>query len=190
MGWKERSLQVIDSPATHFWLKSAMRAALQADPVDAANDAEVLYDILDERCAEVLAQHQRSATARTIKCMVADVNQADGLSKKPPVFKVEGSLSDMMRRGEKPFDIRRHDMSDDRIYRLMWCDVDHNPIVKEVGFIDKASGETLYYSYLGVAFTDAMPGWCILRLGAMTALVRPEAGITKTGEGTPNGTLR
>jgi len=36
--------QVLSDPAASFWLKDALRSALARDPVDAANDAEVLPD--------------------------------------------------------------------------------------------------------------------------------------------------
>jgi hypothetical protein len=46
--------QVLADPAASFWLKEALRSALSRDPVDAANDAEVLAQLLDRRCQEVL----------------------------------------------------------------------------------------------------------------------------------------
>ena len=42
---------VLASPSTSFWLKDALQAALQRDPVDAANDAELLASLLADRCA-------------------------------------------------------------------------------------------------------------------------------------------
>lgn len=36
--------------AASQWLKTALRTALDRDPVDAANDAEVLARLLTERC--------------------------------------------------------------------------------------------------------------------------------------------
>ena len=42
--------QVLSDPAASFWLKDALRSAKARDPVDAANDAEVLFRLLDERC--------------------------------------------------------------------------------------------------------------------------------------------
>jgi len=36
------------------WLKSALRSALERDPVDAANDAEVLAQLLEERADRIL----------------------------------------------------------------------------------------------------------------------------------------
>jgi hypothetical protein len=46
--------QVLADPAASFWLKEALSSALDRDPVDAANDAEVLAQILDRRCQEIL----------------------------------------------------------------------------------------------------------------------------------------
>jgi len=48
--------QVLSDPAASFWLKDALRSALDRDPVDAANDAEVLFRLLDERCHKILSQ--------------------------------------------------------------------------------------------------------------------------------------
>jgi hypothetical protein len=48
--------QVLSDPAGSFWLKDALRSALARDPVDAANDAEVLFRLLDERCHKLLSQ--------------------------------------------------------------------------------------------------------------------------------------
>lgn len=45
---------VLADPAASFWLKNALRSALRRDPVDAANDAEVLAKLLDERCRKLL----------------------------------------------------------------------------------------------------------------------------------------
>ena len=46
--------KVLVDPAASFWLKDALRSALQRDPVDAANDAEVLATLLRDRCREML----------------------------------------------------------------------------------------------------------------------------------------
>jgi hypothetical protein len=48
--------QVLSDPAASFWLKDALRSALDRDPGDAANDAEVLFQLLDERCHKILNQ--------------------------------------------------------------------------------------------------------------------------------------
>ena len=47
--------QVLADPAASFWLKDALSSALERDPVDAANDAEVLSQLLDQRCQEILS---------------------------------------------------------------------------------------------------------------------------------------
>ncbi len=46
--------QVLADPAASSWLKDALRSAMDRDPVDAANDAEVLAELLDRRCHELL----------------------------------------------------------------------------------------------------------------------------------------
>jgi hypothetical protein len=48
--------QVLSDPAASFWLKDTLRSALDRDPVDAANDAEALFRLLDERCHKILSQ--------------------------------------------------------------------------------------------------------------------------------------
>lgn len=45
---------VLASPATSYWLKSAIKASLARDPADALNDALVLAAVLDGRLREVL----------------------------------------------------------------------------------------------------------------------------------------
>ena len=45
---------VLADPATSYWLKSAIEAALERDPVDALNDALVLAAVLDGRLREYL----------------------------------------------------------------------------------------------------------------------------------------
>lgn len=49
---------VLDDPAASFWLKAAIRSALSRDPVDAANDAELLSRLLARRCDEILRDSQ------------------------------------------------------------------------------------------------------------------------------------
>lgn len=48
--------EVLRDPAASFWLKNALRSALARDPVDAANDAEILTRLLDRRCRSILDQ--------------------------------------------------------------------------------------------------------------------------------------
>ena len=46
--------EILADPAASSWLKNALREALSRDPVDAANDAEILAKLLDRRCREIL----------------------------------------------------------------------------------------------------------------------------------------
>lgn len=48
--------QVLADPAASFWLKACLRSALDRDPVDAANDADLLAQLLDRRCQEILSR--------------------------------------------------------------------------------------------------------------------------------------
>ena len=119
---------------------------------------------------------------------------------KPPiVFKSEPALWDMLAqvnpdgRSAKPFDMRRWDMADERIYRLAWGTTrplgkvflsrnpperydrrpnqafqygsEWHPDEKAVSFLNKATGEMLTFKYLGVEFTDWAPGFGFLILG-------------------------
>ncbi len=45
--------EILRDPAGSLWLKDALRSALARDPVDAANDAEVLARLLDRRCRKI-----------------------------------------------------------------------------------------------------------------------------------------
>lgn len=45
---------ILTAPDASSWLKDALRSALERDPVDAANDAEVLAQILAKRCNALL----------------------------------------------------------------------------------------------------------------------------------------
>jgi len=48
--------EVLLDPAGSLWLKDALRSALARDPVDAANDAEVLARLLDRRCRKTQSE--------------------------------------------------------------------------------------------------------------------------------------
>lgn len=47
---------ILDDPAASFWLKNALRSALDRDPVDALNDAEWLVVALKERLDFVVTE--------------------------------------------------------------------------------------------------------------------------------------
>jgi hypothetical protein len=46
--------EVLVDPAASFWLQAALRSALSRDPVDAANDSEILARLLERRCRAIL----------------------------------------------------------------------------------------------------------------------------------------
>lgn len=50
----EEIQQVLNNPATSQWLRSSLERGLERDCVDAANDAELLQDLLARRCAAAL----------------------------------------------------------------------------------------------------------------------------------------
>lgn len=58
MNTAEKIQQLLDSPSTSYWLKTALRALLERDPLDAASDAEVLADVMGARMNEILSQAQ------------------------------------------------------------------------------------------------------------------------------------
>lgn len=125
----------------------------------------------------------------------------DGKVPEPIVFKSEDSMWQMMAEEgvtgipAKPFDMRRWDLTDDRIYRLTafkWKeDVDGVPArrippvhfiaestvqavsryedavpeVPSVTFLNKATGESLTRKYVGMEFTPWAPGFVFLLLG-------------------------
>ncbi|POZ50658.1 hypothetical protein [Methylovulum psychrotolerans] len=45
---------ILNNPFASFWIKSALRCALDRDPVDALNDAELLVSALQENIASRL----------------------------------------------------------------------------------------------------------------------------------------
>ena len=50
--------KTLANKSTSAWLKQALESALERDPVDAANDAEVLTELLARRC-DLLLQGSR-----------------------------------------------------------------------------------------------------------------------------------
>ena len=48
--------EVRTNDSASFWLRDALETALNRDCVDAANDAELLYHILNNRCKEILTR--------------------------------------------------------------------------------------------------------------------------------------
>jgi hypothetical protein len=54
-GFRLTEAHILDDPAASDWLKQAIRSTRQRDPIDAHHDAEILYALLTERLAAVLA---------------------------------------------------------------------------------------------------------------------------------------
>ncbi len=54
--------QILNGPGTSYWLKNALTSALNRDPVDAVNDAELLAIVLRHR-AEVIQSDALAAAA-------------------------------------------------------------------------------------------------------------------------------
>lgn len=46
--------ELLERRDVSFWLKKAIQENLVRDPVDALNDAEILLDVLKQRCSEAL----------------------------------------------------------------------------------------------------------------------------------------
>ena len=90
-----------------------------------------------------------------------------------PIFKCEHTLYLMLRDGSKPFDMRKYDLSDDRIRRLAWGHARPRsfgetrwvPMETVVSFQDKETGEIQMFEYQGMEFAPWAPGWCFLLLG-------------------------
>lgn len=46
---------LLRDPSTSHWLKHALRSALERDALDAARDADLLAELLEDRVADLLA---------------------------------------------------------------------------------------------------------------------------------------
>ncbi len=53
--------QILRDPAASFWIKQALQSALARDPVDAVNDADVLAEVLNQRCSCLLSLKAKSS---------------------------------------------------------------------------------------------------------------------------------
>ena len=59
---EQQVMDVIADPAASYWLKSAARAAIARDPVDAVNDADFLLGLLQPWAAAIVdAEMARAA---------------------------------------------------------------------------------------------------------------------------------
>ena len=50
--------EILRDPTASSWLKYALCSALRRDPVDAANDAEILAQLLARLCHEILIRSE------------------------------------------------------------------------------------------------------------------------------------
>ena len=93
--------------------------------------------------------------------------------KEPIIFKCEDSLWRMLASGSKPFDMRRWDLTDERIGRLALGRLVESgswmPTEYSVSFQNKATGELLTFEYVGVEFAEWAPDWGFILLGVMVA---------------------
>jgi len=55
----ERLNAILNDPSASYWLKDSLRSALRRDIVDAANDAEVLAEVLADRCEDLTGEAKR-----------------------------------------------------------------------------------------------------------------------------------
>tara|TARA_R110000851_G_scaffold307368_1_gene465825 strand:- start:51 stop:257 length:207 start_codon:yes stop_codon:yes gene_type:complete len=55
MNYQDKQNELLDSPATSAWLKSALRALESRDPIDAVGDVETLQAIAELRLNETFA---------------------------------------------------------------------------------------------------------------------------------------
>jgi hypothetical protein len=47
---------LLRDPSTSFWMRNALVSAMSRDPVDSANDAELLAKVLNRRCERLLKE--------------------------------------------------------------------------------------------------------------------------------------
>jgi len=52
--WKEQALELLCNPTIRFWVKAAIRDLLKRDPVDAAVDAKIVFELMDKRAKQVI----------------------------------------------------------------------------------------------------------------------------------------
>jgi hypothetical protein len=55
--------QILSGPGTSTWLKNALTSALDRDPVDAVNDAELLAMVLGHRADQINTMAQAALDA-------------------------------------------------------------------------------------------------------------------------------
>ncbi len=63
--------EIMHDPTASQWLKDSLRAALQRDPVDAANDAEWLADYMKTKLDHIVEASRRAGIAAALLLSVA-----------------------------------------------------------------------------------------------------------------------
>lgn len=58
--------QILSGPGTSHWLKDALTSALDRDPVDACNDAELLAMVLGHRADQIMATVRAALDAQDV----------------------------------------------------------------------------------------------------------------------------
>ena len=61
--WFQEARKVADDPSASHWLKNALFEAINRDPIDAADDAEALCRILEQRAEAV--QHETVSNGKS-----------------------------------------------------------------------------------------------------------------------------
>ena len=65
--WFHRALRVTEDPAASKWLKDALMNAINRDPIDAANDVQVLHEILALRAKAMRIANRARAPSEDAK---------------------------------------------------------------------------------------------------------------------------
>jgi hypothetical protein len=58
--------QILNGPGTSHWLKNSLTTALDRDPVDAVNDAELLAMVLGHRADQITAMARAALDTRDV----------------------------------------------------------------------------------------------------------------------------
>jgi hypothetical protein len=62
----ERLNTILNDPSANYWLKDSLRSALRRDVMDAANDAEILAEVLSDRCADLTGQKRDISVSKLL----------------------------------------------------------------------------------------------------------------------------
>lgn len=68
MTYEDFKSQALADPSTSYWLRHALAQLEQRDPVDAANDAEILALIFRARANELLERSVEQVAASAASC--------------------------------------------------------------------------------------------------------------------------